>query len=174
MFMLIFSIFLTKVSFFWNVLHSFRDAQFFTRSSYDPKSSSMKKYEVSAFKRTINRIHSPSSSEDIFIAMPKTPIVATFGERFHLKKRGADCYLVGGVKTMSNKKWLRRRTVVIQSALDSPDLGQASKYPEHCHNTFRNNSSGPWSQNLHKKRVKICQNDRIFWHFLTLHFGKIN
>ena len=80
----------------------------------------------------------------------------------------------GGVKTMSNKKWLRRRTVVIQSALDSPDLGQASKYPEQCHNTFIKNSSGPWSQNLHKKRVKSCQNDRIFWRCLTLHFGKIN
>ena len=60
-----------------------------------------------------------------------------------LKKRGADYDLVGGVKTMSNKKGLRRRTVVIQSALDSPDLGQASKYPEQCHNTFRKNSSGP-------------------------------
>ena len=44
---------------------------------------------------------------------------------------------MGGVKTISNKKGLRRRMVVIQSALDSPDLGQASKYPEHWDNTFR-------------------------------------
>ena len=67
----------------------------------------------------------------------------------HIKKRRPNPAVVGGVKTMSNKKGFRCRTVVIRSALDSPDLGRASKYPEHCDNTFRKNSSEPWSQKLH-------------------------
>ena len=54
-FPLIFSIFLMPISLFWKVLYSFWDAQFFARSSYGPKSSSTKKYEVSVFKRTVER-----------------------------------------------------------------------------------------------------------------------
>ena len=57
-----------------------------------------------------------------------------------MKKRHPNPGIMGGVKTMSNKKGFRCRTVVIRSALDSPDLGRASKYPEHCDNTFRKKS----------------------------------
>ena len=56
-----------------------------TMSSYEPKSSSIKKYEVSAFKRTVNRIHSPASSRDISNFVGKTPLVTTFGEGFRMK-----------------------------------------------------------------------------------------
>ena len=86
MLMLIFWIFYVYVSLFWKVPYSFRDAQFFPRSSYDPKSSPMKKYEVSAFKRTVERPSSHPRSKVILYWSSKIAVLFSFPQIHHLQK----------------------------------------------------------------------------------------
>ena len=64
-----------------------------------------------------------------------------------------------------NKKWFVGRTVMIQSALHSPDLGECFTYSERMRTTHRKFSTGFWSQS---PRPKLTQNDRIFWSLAEL------
>ena len=75
---------------------------------------------------------------------------------YQLKKRRPNC---AEVNTLSNKKCFVDRTVMIHSALHSPDLGEWFTYPESMHTTHRTFSTGFWSQSL---RQKLTQNDKIF------------
>ena len=84
MFVLIFWIFCVYVSLFWKVPYSFKGAQFFPRSSYDPKSSSMKKYEVSAFKRTVERPSSHPRSKVIPFWSSKLGVLFSFPQAHHI------------------------------------------------------------------------------------------
>ena len=53
---------------------------------------------------------------------------------------------VGGVRTFVNKRWMVSRTVMIRCALDSPDLGQPFRYPEHYLSMCRKFFRDTWSQ----------------------------
>ena len=44
---------------------------------------------------------------------------------------------MGGVKTFSNKKGLVGRMTMIQSALDSSDLGEYFRYPQRHEKVYR-------------------------------------
>ena len=59
---------------------------------------------------------------------------------------------------MSNKKWLRRRTVVIQSALDSPDLGEHFRYLERHDKCCRKISTDTGSWKPPQKTAKREEN----------------
>ena len=58
-----------------------------TMSSFDPKSSFIKTYRISAFQRTFDHAHSPASCRDILVWISKSPFTFTFPERFHFRKR---------------------------------------------------------------------------------------
>ena len=55
-----------------------------TMSYYDPKSSFIKKYKISAFQRTFERIHITFSRWNIFIWSSKIPSIVTFLAGFHI------------------------------------------------------------------------------------------
>ena len=56
-----------------------------TMSYYDPKSSFIKKYKISAFQRTFERIHITFSRWNIFIWSSKIHSVVTFLVGFHIQ-----------------------------------------------------------------------------------------
>ena len=66
----------------------------------------------------------------------------------------------------SNKKWLRRRTVLIQSALCSPDLGQGFTYPEHVFNLCRKFFRGSHKVKNSPKSVKYSEAKLAFWELI--------
>ena len=81
--------------------------------------------------------------------------------------RSPDCE---GNPEMGEKiKCLRRRTVLIQRALCSPDLGECFTYPEHVPNCYRKFFTGSQSQKLpEKSRNRVSTNPtqlRIFYVF---------
>ena len=78
------------------------------------------------------------------------------------------------VRVSCNIKCLRRRTVLIQRALCSPDLGKCFTYPEHVPNCYRNFFRGSQSQKLSQKHKiflgkicfpsgKFCQNLKLLF-----------
>ena len=58
--------------------------EFFTRSSYDQNFFRIKKYEVRAFQRRVERTCSPLQCWDILSWTSKSRSTLSFGERFHL------------------------------------------------------------------------------------------
>ena len=58
--------------------------EFFTRSSYDQNFFRIKKYEVRAFQRRVERTCSPLQCWDILSWTSKSHSTLSFGERFHL------------------------------------------------------------------------------------------
>ena len=60
----------------------------------------------------------------------------------------------GKLNAMSNKKWFVCRTVMIQRAPYSPDLGECFIYSERTRTTHEIFSTGFWSHNLRHKPTK--------------------
>ena len=58
--------------------------EFFTRSSYDQNFFRIKKYEVRAFQRRVERTCSPLQCWDILSWTSKSHSTLSFGERFHV------------------------------------------------------------------------------------------
>ena len=63
-----------------------------TMGYYDPKSSFIKKYKISAFQRTFERIHITFSRWNIFIWSSKIPSVVTFLAGFHIEFHFSQLY----------------------------------------------------------------------------------
>ena len=59
-----------------------------------------------------------------------------------LKEAASKPWRKGGVNTLSNKKCFMGPTVLIQSALDFPDVGQCFTYPERVRTMRRKFSTG--------------------------------
>ena len=66
---------------------------------------------------------------------------------FSYKEAASKLWGNGGL-TLLKKKCLRRRTVLTQSALCSPDLGECFTYPEHVPKCYRKFFRGSQSQKL--------------------------
>ena len=81
------------------------------------------------------------------------------------KEAASKLWRKGGGNNLSNKKCFVGRTVMIQNALHSSDLGERFKYPELMCTTHRKVFNGIWSESL---RQKLTQNDRIFWSLTEL------
>ena len=70
-------------SIFWSILRL--GEEFFTRSSYDQNFFRIKKYEVRAFQRRVERICSPLQCWDILSWTSKSHSTLSFAERFHMR-----------------------------------------------------------------------------------------
>ena len=71
-----------------------------------------------------------------------------------IKKRHPNPAFMGGVKTFSNKKGLVGRMTMIQSALDSSDLGEYFTYPQRHEKVYRRFFRDISSQKLRQKVAK--------------------
>ena len=69
-------------SIFWSILRL--GEEFFTRSSHDQNFFRIKKYEVRAFQRRVERTCSPLQCWDILSWTSKSHSTLSFGERFHM------------------------------------------------------------------------------------------
>ena len=65
------------------------------------------------------------------------------------------------LNAMSNKIWFVCRTVMIQKALYSPDLGERFTFSERMHMTHEKFSMGFWSHNLLQKPTQNGELDRV-------------
>ena len=84
---------------------------------------------------------------------------------FNIKNRRPNHGISGGGDTFLNKNGFLRRTTMIRCALDSPDLGQPFRYPEHDISMYRKNFRDTWSQ-------KSPQN-KAFWGLYKLFWPRI-
>ena len=90
---------------------------------------------------------------------------------FHMVGRDSIFKKNEKVRVSCNIKCLRRRTVLIQSALCSPDLGECFTYPEHVPNSYKKFSRGLWKK-VSAQNMTICQN--ILTPFWASFFENIN
>ena len=90
-----------------------------------------------------------------------------------VKNRRPNRGVNGGVNTFPKIICTTCRTVLIQNALCSPDLGRYSRYPEHVYNMRRNFSRGLWSSRVCSKKGvnEACQ--RSFEVRFYMNFWKI-
>ena len=81
-----------------------------------------------------------------------------FSKAFRAKNREVQiktplrCTFLPLNQTMVSTTFSTCRMTLIQSALDSPDLEQHFRYPEHYHHMHEKFSTWLWSQNLRKKQ----------------------
>ena len=72
-----------------------------------------------------------------------------------------------------NKKWFVGRTVMIQSALHFPDLGECFTYPERLRTTRRKFSTGFWSQSLRQKPTQNGELGRASGTWISKIYSKV-
>ena len=82
---------------------------------------------------------------------------------FWIKEAAPKSSVYGGVKTFSNKKGLVGRMTMIQSALDSSDLGEYFRYPQRHEKVYRKFFRDVWSQKLRQKVAKSRNFEASFW-----------
>ena len=90
-------------------------------------------------------------------------IPLNFNRKWHIKKRHPNPAFMGGGKTFSNKKGLVGRMTMIQSALDSSDLGEYFIYPQRHEKVYRKCFRDVWSQKLRQKVAKSRNFEASFW-----------
>ena len=84
-------------------------------------------------------------------------------EFWRFKEAAPKSSVYGGVKTFSNKKGLVGRMTMIQSALDSSDLGEYFRYPQRHEKVYRKFFRDVWSQKLRQKVAKSRNFEASFW-----------
>ena len=72
-----------------------------------------------------------------------------------------------GGDTSLNKNGFLRRTTMIRCALDSPDLGQPFRYPEHDISMYRKNFRDTWSQKSPPNKA-FWELYKLFWQRIFL------
>ena len=105
-----------------------------TISYYDPKSSFIKKYKISAFQRTFERIHITFSRWNIFIWSSKIPSVVTFLADFHIQPIKFDDKHVEDKFALKKRFWISIGVVRFSRYL-------ANLYKISCQNILQSQSS---------------------------------